>query len=169
VTVRTAPGDWAKPVEAIDAAAPGDIIVIDAAGTPPAVWGELATESAVNKGLAGLVVHGAIRDTADIRRLNFPVWSTMITSHAGNPHGLGEINQPIEIAHQAIMPGDWIVADDDGVMVLPKALAVEMANRAMDVLEAENRIRAEIRDNKSTLAQVVNLKRWEKRGGVDVG
>jgi 3-hexulose-6-phosphate synthase / 6-phospho-3-hexuloisomerase len=169
VTVRTAPGDWAKPVEAIDVAQPGDMLVIDAAGLPPAVWGELATESAVNKGLAGLVVSGAVRDTADIGRLKFPVWTTLITSHAGNPHGLGEINQPIEIAGWPIMPGDWIVADDDGVIVLPKALAVEMANRAMDVLEAENRIRAEIRDNKSTLAKVVNLKRWEKRGGVDVG
>ena len=97
------------------------MIVIDAGGAPPAVWGELATESAVNKGLAGLVVYGAVRDTADIRRLKFPVWSTLTTSHAGNPHGLGEINQPIEIAGQTIMPGDWIVADDDGVMVLPKA------------------------------------------------
>ena len=57
------------------------------------------------------------------------------------------------------------MADDDGVIVLPKDRAVEMANRAADVLEAENRIRAEIRDGKSTLAQVVNLLRWEKRGG----
>ena len=167
VTVRTLPGDWAKPVEAIDVAAPGQIIVIDAAGAPPAVWGELATESAKNKSLAGLVVHGAVRDTAEIRELGFPVWATHVVSHAGDPHGLGEINCPIEIGRQEIRPGDWIVADDDGVMVLPKAIAVEMANRAADVLEAENRIRAEIRGNESTLAKVVNLKRWEKKGVSD--
>ena len=164
VTVRTLPGDWAKPVEAIDVAGEGDVIVIDAGGRPPAVWGELATESAKNKKLAGLVVFGAVRDTADIRRLEFPVWSTHVTSHAGDPHGLGEINQPIEISGQAIHPGDWIVADDDGVMVLPRSRAVEMANRAADVLEAENRIRQEIRTAGSTLAAVVNLKRWEKKG-----
>jgi 3-hexulose-6-phosphate synthase/6-phospho-3-hexuloisomerase len=165
VTVRTVPGDWAKPVEAIDVAAPGDVIVIDAAGQPPAVWGELATESARNKGVAGLICHGAVRDTADIRRLGFPVWTRLVTSHAGEPRGLGEINQPIEIGGQRILPGDWIVADDDGVIVVPRAKAVEMANRAADVLEAENRIRAEIRDGKTTLSKVLNLLRWERKGG----
>ena len=169
VTVRTLPGDWAKPVEAIDVAGGGDVIVIDACGQGPAVWGELASESAKNKQLAGLVVHGAVRDVAEIRKLGFPVWSTLVTSHAGDPHGLGEINRPIEIAGQRILPGDWIVADDDGVIVLPRASAVEMANRATDVLEAENRIRQEIRDGKTTLAKVVNLLRWEKKGGGDAG
>jgi len=164
VTVRTLPGDWAKPVEAIDVAKEGDIIVIDACGQPPAIWGELATESAVNKKLAGLVVNGAVRDTADIRRLGFPVWSTHVTAHAGDPHGHGSINEPVTIAGQRIEAGDWIVADDDGVMVLPKAKAVELANRAANVLETENRIRAEIRDTHSTLAKVVNLSRWEKKG-----
>ena len=167
VTVRTMPGDWAKPVEAIDAAGAGDVIVIDACGQGPAVWGELASESAKNKGLAGLVVHGAVRDTAEIRALGLPVWATLTTSHAGDPHGLGQINVPIEIGSQRICPGDWIVADDDGVMVVPAARAVELANRAADVLEAENRIRQEIRDQKSTLAQVVNLKRWEQKGASD--
>ena len=165
VTVRTLPGDWSKPVQAIDVAREGDVIVVDAGGRPPAIWGELATESAKNKGLAGLVVEGAVRDVADIRRLAFPVWSRHVTSHAGEPKGIGEINQPITIDGQWICPGDWIVADDDGVMVLPRDRAVEMANRAADVLEAENRIRAEIRDNHSTLAQVANLLRWEKKGG----
>jgi 3-hexulose-6-phosphate synthase/6-phospho-3-hexuloisomerase len=164
VTVRTMPGDWAKPVEAIDVTQEGDVIVIDACGQPPAIWGELASESATNKKLAGVVVHGAVRDTPEIRRLGLPVWSTHVTSHAGDPHGHGSINEPIEIGGQTISPGDWIVADDDGVMAIPKGRAVEMANRAADVLEAENRIRAEIRDGESTLAQVVNLERWEKQG-----
>jgi len=164
VTVRTVPGDWAKPVEAIDVAGEGDVLVIDAAGRPPAVWGELASESAKNKGLAGLVVHGAVRDTGEIRALGLSVWCTQVTSHAGDPKGLGEINVPIDIAGQRVAPGDWILADDDGVIVLPRARAAELANRAADVLEAENRIRAEIRDGKSTLAQVVNLRRWEQLG-----
>ena len=112
-----------------------------------------------------MVVDGAVRDTADIIRMGLPVWSRTWTSHAGDPHGVGEINVPIVICRPADLPGDWIVADDDGVMVLPAAQAVEMANRAADVLEAENRIRAEIRDSKSTLAKVVNLQRWEKGGG----
>ena len=171
ITVRTLPGDWSKPVQAIDLAKPGDILIIDAGGLPPAVWGELATESAVNKHLAGLVVNGAVRDTAEIRRLDFPVWTKLVCSHAGDPKGLGEINQPIIISGQRISPGDWIVADDDGVMVLPAAEAAEMVNRGADVLEAENRIRQEIRDQSSTLARVLNLARWDAkgRGGPAVG
>jgi len=169
VTVRTLPGDWAKPVEAIDVADPGDVLVIDAGGKPPAIWGELASESAKNKGLAGLAVDGAVRDSDDIRRLEFPVWTRHVTSHAGDPHGLGEIGSAVTVAGQRVCPGDWILADDDGVIVLPKARAAEMANRGADVLEAENRIRAEIRDGKSTLAKVVNLLRWEKRGGPSAG
>jgi len=169
VTVRTLPGDWSKPVQAIDLAQPGDIIVVDAGGQSPAIWGELATESALTRGVAALVVEGGVRDTADIRKRDFPVWARLIVSHAGEPKGHGEINQPITICGQRICPGDWIVADDDGVMVLPAARAVEMANRAADVLEAENRIRTEIREG-STLAKVANLQRWEKKGGgIDAG
>lgn len=162
VTVKTVPGDWAKPVEAIDVAEAGEVIVVDAGGRPPAVWGELATESCLNRGIAGLVCHGAVRDTADIRERGFAVWASEVTSHAGDPDGVGRINVPIAIAGQVIHPGDWIVADDDGVMVLPKARAVEMANRGADKLEWEDRVRAEIREGKTTLAKVLNLSRWEK-------
>ncbi len=72
VTVRTYAGDWAKPVEAIDVCEPGDVLVVDACDATPAMWGELATHSAMVKGLAGLVVWGAIRDTPEIARLRLP-------------------------------------------------------------------------------------------------
>jgi len=162
VTVRTYPGDWAKPVEAIDHAQEGDVIVIDAGGVPPALWGELATHSAVQKRLAGVVIHGAIRDTPEIRRLGFPAFARHVTARAGEPKGFGEIGVPIDIDGIVIEEGDWIVGDDDGVAVLPRAKAVEIANRAMDRLEMENRVRKEIQAG-STLAQVVDLYKWEKR------
>jgi len=68
VTVRTYPGDWAKPVEAIDQAQEGEVIVIDAGGVGPAVWGELATHSSLQKKLSGVVIDGAVRDTREIRK-----------------------------------------------------------------------------------------------------
>jgi len=165
VTVRTYPGDWSKPVQAIDLAQPGDVLVIDAGGIGPAVWGELATQSCVQRGLAGVVVDGAVRDTAEIRGLKFPTYSRLILSNAGDPKGLGEINVPITVGGVRVEPGDWIIADDDGVMAAPRARAVEMANYAMDCLEKENRIREEIQRGKTTLGQVTDLLRWEKSHG----
>ncbi len=161
VTVRTYPGDWAKPVEAIDECRPGDVLVVDAFNSYPAIWGELATHSAKVKGLAGLVVWGAIRDTPEIARIGFPAFSSLVSANAGEPKGFGEINVPVSIAGRTVEPGDWVVGDDDGVIVLPKAEAVELANRAMDVLEKENRLRGEI-DAGKTLAEVAYLQKWEK-------
>lgn len=162
LTVRTMPGDWAKPVEAIDQAKPGDVIVIDAGGVGPAIWGELATQSALQRQLAGVVIDGAIRDSGDIMKLNFPAFSRLIMPNAGEPRGFGEIGVPIRLGNIQVESGDWLVADDDGITILPKKLAVEYANRAMDVLERENRIRAEIKEGK-TLGEVIELLRWEKR------
>jgi len=162
VTVRTYPGDWAKPVEAIDVAEPGSVVVIAAGGALPAVWGELATHTSVQKGLAGVVIDGAIRDTPEIRKLNFPAFAKHITPNAGEPKGMGEIGVPIVISGIRICPGDWIIGDDDGVIVVPKERAVEAANRGQDCYEKEIRIRTEIVEGQSTLAQVQNLLRWEK-------
>jgi 3-hexulose-6-phosphate synthase/6-phospho-3-hexuloisomerase len=83
LTVRTYPGDWAKPVEAIDHAQPGDVIVIDAGGVPPAIWGELATNSALQRGVAGVVIFGGARDTGDIRALGLPLFCSLVTPTAG--------------------------------------------------------------------------------------
>ncbi len=163
LTVRTAPGDWAKPVEAIDRAEPGSVIVVDAGGRPPAVWGELATESCVARGLAGIAVDGAVRDTPSISELRFPCFARCISAAAGEPKGYGEIGATIRIEGIEVNTGDWILADDDGVMVVPRPQAAEMANRAMDCLERENRIRGEIRSQHTTLAQVLELLRWEKK------
>jgi len=162
VTVRTAPGDWAKPVQAIDIASPGDIIVVDAGGTSPAVWGELATTSAVLKKLAGVVIYGGIRDVSDIKKIKFPSYASVITPQAGEPRGFGEIGVTIDIGGVKISSGDWILADEDGVMVVPSATVVESANRAMDVLEKEERLRTEIKAGK-TLSELAELLKWEKK------
>jgi 3-hexulose-6-phosphate synthase/6-phospho-3-hexuloisomerase len=162
LTVRTYPGDWAKPVEAIDLAEQGDVIVVDAGGVGPAIWGELATHSAVQKGVAGVVIDGAIRDTYDISQMKFPAFARLIIPNAGEPKGFGEIGVPVTVGNRKVETGDWILGDDDGVLALPKAMAAEYANRGMDVLERENRIREEIKEG-STLSKVTELLRWEKK------
>jgi len=161
-TVRTYPGDWSKPVQAIDQASPGDVIVVDEGGLGPAIWGEMATMSAVQRGLAGVVIDGAIRDVAEIRRTKFPAYARLVMPQAGKPKGLGEINVPIMIEGQTVRPGDWVVGDEDGLVFLPRERVVEMANRAMEKLEAEERIMGEIRDAGTSLARVVELQKWDK-------
>ena len=162
LTVRTYPGDWAKPVEAIDVAKKGDVLVIDTGGVGPAIWGELATHSAIQRGLAGVVIDGAIRDTPDIIQLKFAAFTRLIMPNAGEPKGLGEIGVPVMVGKRKVETGDWILGDGDGVVALPKSMAAEYANRGMDVLERENRIREEIKGG-STLSKVTELLRWEKK------
>jgi 3-hexulose-6-phosphate synthase/6-phospho-3-hexuloisomerase len=163
-TVWTYPGDWHRPVTAIDQASPGDVLVIDVRGEPPAVWGEQATMSCIQRGLAGVVIHGALRDVEEIRRLKFPAFCTSTCPSAGQPKGVGMIGVPLRIGETHITPGDWIVGDDDGLVVVPQERAVEIANRALSTVEREDREIAEIQKG-STLAEVGELRRWEQQRG----
>ena len=163
VTVLTRDGDWAKPVEAIDRAGQGDVIVIDAGSGTTAIWGELASWSAHGRGVAGVVIDGAVRDLDAILELGFPVFSRHVSPNAGEPKGHGEIGVEVTVGGQRVRPGDWIVGDLSGLVVIPRERAVEIANRALDVLEHENRVREEIRRG-STLSKVQKLERWEKVG-----
>ena len=163
VTVRTVNGDWAKPVEAIDVAKPGEVIVIDAQGGETAVWGELASWSSKRKGVAGVVIDGAIRDVPDIRAMGFLAFARHIVPDAGEPKGHGEIGAEIVCGGQTVRGGDWVVGDDSGVVVVPQERAVEIANRAVNVFETENRLREEIRRG-STLSKQLELEKWEKVG-----
>ena len=160
LTVQTSNGDWAKPVEAIDRASEGDVLVVDVGGAPVAVWGELATCSAIGKGVRGIVIDGAIRDIDDIRELKFPAFSRTVAPCAGEPKGYGGIGIEITVGGQRVRTGDWIVGDESGIIVIPKEMAVEVANRALDVHERENRTREEIMRG-STLAKVNELAKWE--------
>jgi 3-hexulose-6-phosphate synthase / 6-phospho-3-hexuloisomerase len=163
VTVQTFAGDWAKPVEAIDIAATGDVIVINNDGAiHVAPWGELATLSCIKKGIAGVVIDGAVRDVDDIRLTRFPLFAKTIVPNAGEPKGFGEINAEISCAGQVVNPGDWIIGDESGVVVVPGKRAYEIARRAFEVRKNEERIREEIRRG-STLSQVAELIKWEKR------
>jgi len=164
LTVRTIDGDWAKPIEAIDKAEKGEVIVVDVNGGKTAIWGELATWSAKLKGLGGVVIDGTIRDLDDLIKIEFPVYSRHISSNAGEPKGLGEIGAEINCGNQTVKTGDWIIGDDSGIVVVPQEIAQEIANRALDVKEHENRIREEIKSGGS-LGTVVKVKKWEKKIG----
>jgi 3-hexulose-6-phosphate synthase/6-phospho-3-hexuloisomerase len=163
VTVQTFAGDWAKPVEAIDVAGKDEVIVINNDGaTHVAPWGELATLSCVKKGISGVVIDGAVRDVDDIRIMKFPLFAKAVVPNAGEPKGFGEINAEIQCGGQYVRPGDWIIGDESGVVVIPAERAYEIARRALEVRKNEERIREEIRRG-STLSEVAELIKWEKK------
>lgn len=161
VTVQTFAGDWAKTVEAIDIAGPGNVIVIYNGSNYIAPWGGLATLSCKVKGVEGIVIDGAVRDVDEIRAMNYPIFASATVPNAGEPKGMGEINAEITCGGQTVRPGDYIMGDDSGVVVIPKERAYEIARRAKEVEKNESRLYEEIRRGR-TLSQVANLKRWEK-------
>jgi len=161
ITVQTFAGDWAKPVEAIDLAGPGNVIVIYNGSNYIAPWGGLATLSCKIKNIEGVVVEGAVRDVDEIRSMNYPIFASAIVPNAGEPKGMGEINAEIVCGGQTVRPGDYIVGDESGVVVIPKERAYEIARRSKLVAENESRLYEEIRRGR-TLSQVANLKKWEK-------
>lgn len=164
LTVWTYPGDWAKPVEAIDQAEEGAVLMIDVRGEKPAVWGEEATKSCISRNLGGVVINGAMRDTREIGELDFPAFCATRTPSAGEPKGMGMIGVPLKIGETTIRTGDWIIADDDGVIVVPGEQAVAIANRAQSVYEREQREKGEIEQGR-TLGEIAELKRWESESG----
>jgi 3-hexulose-6-phosphate synthase/6-phospho-3-hexuloisomerase len=161
-TVVAVPGDWSKPVQAIDRCRKGDVLVIDAGDQYPALWGGLASRTAVGRGLGGVVILGACRDLADIHASGLALWSTKTCPDAGEPRGLGAFGVPVDLSGHVVRPGDWLVGDEDGLVVIPAAQVVEVANRAQDIMEREQRLAAEI-DAGKTLAEVAELKKWEQK------
>ncbi|MFJ7734458.1 RraA family protein [Lysinibacillus sp. NPDC097231] len=134
VTVRLPDGENGAVLEAIRAASEGDILVIDAKGnTNRAVAGDFVLSLAKGIGVQGFVVDGVIRDIAAIRELDFPVFSLGTTVAAGNKNGGGKVNVPIAIGGVTVHPGDYVIGDVDGVIVVPQ----EDAERIVAAAEAK--------------------------------
>lgn len=123
-TVKVAPGDNLMVHKAIDTAAPGDIIVVDAGGdVTQAIIGDIMSSLAEKRGIAGFVIYGAIRDAAEIGLRRFPVYACGVTHRGPYKNGPGEINVPIALDGMVVNPGDIIVGDADGVVAVPLANA----------------------------------------------
>lgn len=120
LTVKVRPGDNLMLHKAIDSAAPGDVIVCDGGGDlTTALIGELMLTHAAARGVAGVVINGAIRDAGAIRLGTMPVFAAGVTHRGPHKDGPGEINVAIAIDGMVIEPGDLILGDDDGVVSVP--------------------------------------------------
>jgi 4-hydroxy-4-methyl-2-oxoglutarate aldolase len=144
VTVSCAPGDNLMVHVAIEEAGEGDVIVV-APVTDSAFGfvGELMATQMQTRGVRGYVTSGGVRDTAELRRMGFPVWSKYVCSQGTVKDTPGSVNIPIVLDQVVVNPGDIVVADDDGVTVVPLSLAAETlkAAQARAEREADNRRR----------------------------
>lgn len=140
-TVKTHPSDNLMAHKAMDLAEPGDIIVVEAGGDMAhAILGELMCLYASSRGILGFVVDGPVRDGASIRKMGYPVFAKGLTPRGPYKEGPGEIGVPISCGGAAICPGDVIVGDADGVVVIPKDSAGEVLENALAVQETEKQV-----------------------------
>ena len=137
-TVKTAAGDNLLVHKALDAARPGDVIVVDAGGfLDNAIIGELMMTRAKQRGVAGIVIWGAIRDSAEIGAGTYPVFAAGVTHRGPYKNGPGEINVPIMMGGTPVSPGDIIVGDADGLVAVPQELADQVLASAKAILAKE--------------------------------
>lgn len=140
LTVKARPGDNLMLHKSIDLAQPGDVIVCDGGGDlTNALFGELMLAHAAKRGVAGLIINGAIRDSGAIRAGNFPVFAAGVTHRGPYKDGPGEINVAVAIDGMVIEPGDLILGDDDGFVAVPfeATAGVLKATEAKQAAEAK--------------------------------
>ena len=144
-TVKTAAGDNLLVHKALDMAKKGDVIVVDAGGSlDNAIIGELMMSRARQRGVAGIVIWGAIRDSAEIRAGSYPVFAAGVTHRGPYKNGPGEINVPIMMGGTPVNPGDIIVGDADGLVAIPQDQAERILKSAQAILAKETAAMKEI-------------------------
>lgn len=152
ITAWNFPGDNLAIHAALNVAQKGHVLVFtNGGGHQGALWGDVACGFAVKKGVAGAVVHGAVRDTDAIRDLGFPVWATAISPEHPEKRGPAAVNVPVVVDGVLVEPGDIIRADADGVLVIPRELLQHTVEGAEKRASAEVAIRQRIADGELPL------------------
>ncbi|GKH51710.1 MAG: RraA family protein [Oscillospiraceae bacterium] len=140
ITVKAPIGDNLFFHQALDMAQPGDIIVVDgASGCNRSLAGEIMLRFATKKGLAGVVVDGCLRDLDGIEKLDMPIYAKGITPQGPFKFGPGEVNTPIACGGQVVFPGDILVGDPDGIVVIRRQDAEEVAQAAIKKKASEDK------------------------------
>jgi len=155
LTIKTRPGDNLLIHKALKLAQPGDVIVVDAGGDlTNALIGEIMVGEAKLKGFGGIVINGAVRDSAVLRKDSFPVFAAGVTHRGPYKDGPGEINVPIAIDGMVIEPGDLVIGDEDGLLCIPFDHAEALLAAAHQKQEIEATMVAEIASGTQDIAWI---------------
>lgn len=165
-TAYNTPGDNLMMHAALFFAEPGDVLVVSNGGVPHgALWGGNATTQATRKGVAGVVIDGAARDTAQVRmHESFGVWSTSVSVSRPTKELPGTVNLPITCGGVLVNPGDIVVADEDGVIVIPPEQAERLALAALERIRRDERMQDAIRGGSTLFEQLSGFKQLERLG-----
>ncbi|NTX78360.1 RraA family protein [Serratia proteamaculans] len=140
VTVEVRPGDNLAIHAALAIAQPGDVIVVDGKGDlSAALIGEIMSTQAAASGIAGIIIDGAVRDADALSRGHFPVFAAGLNPAGPTKAIAGRVNHPVSVAGVAINPGDLIIGDMDGIVVLPREEVAALLELAQQKLDGENR------------------------------
>lgn len=137
------PSPYELELLAVDAARPDDVIIAAAGGTMRSgLWGELLSTAARRSGCVGVIVDGAVRDVARMRQMGFPVWARGTSLYDSKDRNrVIDVDVPVEIDGVTFSPGDLVVADEDGIVVVPRRVEDEVVRRAWEKVHAENVVR----------------------------